>query len=226
SSLIARPIIALTPDSNARLVVAPTVVERTIAHNLSGALSGTLQNEFWLSKEMRAYSSASGMKAGLEFNETVARRLKDARLRTWPSAKPAWALNCKATPEIEQLGDIDVLAVSTDGGRVWVIEVKDLKLCRTMGEIARRLSDYRGRRNGMGQPDKMLRHLRRVAYLRSHAAELVGRLGLTEAPQVSGAMVVRSPQPMEQVQVDSPDARVVMFDDIDIIPWRAGWLVQ
>ena len=225
-SLIARPIIALTSGLNPRLVVAPAVIERTILHNLGGALSGALQNEFWSTKEMRSFSGASGKKTGLEFNKTVGHRVEEAGLRTWSSAKPAWALNCKSTPEIERLGDIDVLAVSPDGSRVWVIEVKDLKLCRTMGEIARRLSEYRGRQNDKGHPDKMLRHLRRVAYLNTHAAELVGRLGLPSAPKVSGALIVRSPQPMEQVQMATPDARVVMFDDIDAIPWREGWLVH
>jgi hypothetical protein len=222
-SLIAKPIIALTSDANPRLVVAPAVIERTMFHNLGGAMTGALQNEFWTTREMRAFSSASGMRTGLEFNETVAKHIEKFGLRTWPSAKPAWALNCKATPEVEQLGDIDVLAVSGDGSRVWVIEVKDLKLCRTMGEIARRLSEFRGRRNEKGQPDKMLRHLRRVAYLREHSARLAGRLGLRGEPQISGALIVRSPQPMEHVQVGSSDAQVVMFDDIETMPWREGW---
>lgn len=225
-SLIARPIISLTSGPNPHLVVAPAVVERTMLHNLGGALSGALQNEFWRTKEMRAFSSNYGRKTGLEFNETVATGIADAGLRTWPSAKPAWALNCKATSEIEQLGDIDVLAVSPDGGRVWVIEAKDLKLCRTMGEIARRLSEYRGHQDEKGRPDKMFRHLRRVAYLRKHASDLVGRLGLTVTPQISGAVVVHSPQPMEQIHINSPDARVVMLDDIDLIPWREGWVAQ
>lgn len=223
TSLIAKPIVALTSDNNPCLVVAPAVIERAIFHNLSGAMTGALQNEFWNTSKMRAFSSSAGGKVGLEFNETVARRIDDLGLRAWPSAKPSWALNCKATPAIEQLGDVDVLAVSADRSRVWVIEVKDLKLCRTMGEIARRLSEYRGRQNEKGRPDKMLRHIRRVAHFREHASELIGRLGLPGVPQISGALIVRSSQPMEYVQVDSADARVVMLDDIDTIPWRNGW---
>jgi hypothetical protein len=223
-SLIGRPIIAFTADEDPRLAIAPAVVQRALFHNLSGALSGSLQNEFWRTREMRAFSGASGMKEGLEFNETVTNRITNMGLRAWSSAKPAWALNCKATPEVQQLGDVDVLAVSPDGGRVWVIEAKDLKLCPTMGEIARRLSEYRGHRSEKGQPDKMLRHLQRVAYLRHHAGDLVRRLGLAGIPQISGALIVRSPQPMEQVMATSPDARVVMFDDIGVIPWAEGWI--
>ena len=225
-SLIARPIIPLSPGPNPKLVVAPAVIERALYHNLGGALTGALQNAFWSTEQMRFFSSVSGTKIGLEFNETVAEQIRALGLRAWPSAKPAWALNCKATPEIEKLGDIDVLAVTEDGTRVWVIEAKDLKLCRTMGEIARRLSDYRGRLDEKGRPDKMLRHLLRVTYLREHAAELVGRLGLPGTPEISGALIVRSPQPMEHVQVvTSPDARVVMSDDLDTIPWRRGWSI-
>jgi hypothetical protein len=222
-SLIARPIIALSSGENPLLAVAPAVIERTLFHNLGGAMSGTLQNDFWQSREMQIFSSASGTRTGLEFNDAIATRIEELGLRAWSSAKPAWALNCKATPEIEKLGDVDVLAVSPDGSRVWVIEAKDLKLCRTMGEIARRLSEYRGREDAKGRPDKMLRHLRRVAYLQEHAGELVGRLKLPRTPKISGALVVRAPQPMEHIQVSSPNARVVMYDDVGTVPWQDGW---
>jgi hypothetical protein len=60
----------------------------------------------------------------------------------------------------------------------------------------------------------MLRHLQRVSYFRDHASDLIGRLELPGVPQVSGVLVVRAPQPMEQVQTASPDATVVVLDDI------------
>lgn len=192
-------------------------------HDWSRARQGTLQNEFWSSRAMRAFTGAAGGRTGIEFNDEVAARVSQLGLKASPSAKPAWALNTRATPEVEKLGDVDVLAVSADGTRVWVIEVKDLKLCRTLGEVARRLAEYRGVTDAKGRPDKMLRHLRRVTYVREHAAALVGRLKLPAAPQISGLVVVRAPQPMAHSQVGTVDSRVVMFDDLETVPWGAGW---
>lgn len=223
ASLIARPIIVVERGEDPVLAVAPAVIERCLFHNLGGAMQGTLQNEFWKSRAMRAFTGAAGARTGIEFNDEVAARVSQLGLTAWPSAKPAWALNTKATPEVEELGDVDVLAVSADGTRVWVIEVKDLKLCRTLGEVARRLAEYRGVTGAKGRPDKMLRHLRRVTYVREHAAALVGRLKLSAPPKVSGLVVVRAPQPMAHSQIGTVDGRVVMFEDLETVPWGAGW---
>jgi hypothetical protein len=223
-SLIARPLVALSNDADPELVIAPGVVERAYAHNLNGAASGTLQNDFWQSEKMRSYASAAGAKAGLQFNELVASTMGRMGLRTWASAKPSWCLNFKNTDELKRLGDIDVLAVSPDGGKVWVIEAKDLKLCRTMGEASRRLSDYRGQFLRNGKPDKLLRHQDRVSFLRKHANRLMGPLGLDAEPVIHGALVVNAPQPMQQLHSEySADSTVVMLDHLDRVPWSIGW---
>jgi hypothetical protein len=223
-SLIARPIVAMSFDDDPELLVAPSVIERALFHNILGAMGGSLQNAFWESKAMRTFASASAEKVGLEFNQRLAEAVATFGPKTWPSAKPAWCLNCKATPAVEALGDIDVLGVSSDGLKVWVVEAKDLKLCRTLGESARRLADYRGGLSESGKPDRLLRHLRRVSFIRSHASELVGRLKLPGVPEVHGVVVVRAPQPMENKPANlSADARVVMFDDLGTIPWQQGW---
>jgi hypothetical protein len=145
-------------------------------------------------------------------------------IRAWPSVKPSWCLNEKNTPELKELGDIDVLAVSPDQCAVWVIEAKDLKLCRTLGESARRLSSYRGQRDEKGRPDALLRHLRRVEYLRTKAAHLVRRLKLSTTPHVHGVLVVNAPQPMQQLHFEySADSTVTMLDELNGVPWSAGW---
>jgi len=71
-----------------------------------------------------------------------------------------------------------------------------------------------------GKPDKMLRHLRRVAYARTHAADLARRLKLPQTPNVAGLLVVNAPQPMEAMLADdNEDARVVMLSDLDQVAW-------
>jgi hypothetical protein len=87
-------------------------------------------------------------------------------------------------------GNIDVLAVDHDRRRVWVIEAKNLRLCRTEIEIASRLVEYRGRtnrrRNGRDTPDKMLRHIRRVEFMRDNAGALCSRLKLGSLQTCTG----------------------------------------
>ena len=222
-SLIGRPLVALSGEADPELVVAPGAVERSLFHNISGAIGGTLQNEFWRSKEMRSYCGGSGHRVGKQFNRTVAGELSGLGLRAWPSAKPAWCLSQPKSEELSRLGDIDVFAVSADGRCVWVVEAKDLKMCRTMGEAARRLMTYRGEYKD-GKADDMMKHLRRVQYLRSNAGLLVERFKLPGVPRVCGVLVVNGPQPMQQLQREtSRDATVVMLDRIGTVPWAMGW---
>ncbi|MDO6415349.1 hypothetical protein Q4F19_13225 [Sphingomonas sp. BIUV-7] len=218
-SPIGRPLLALDAEPDPLLTVAPGLVERCILHNLQGAITGILQGDFWTSSRMRSYVGERGRIEGNEFNDTVAERLRGLGLTAYAAAKPAWCFNHKNTPDVAELGDFDVLALSPDGSRAWIVEAKDLKLCRTIGETARRLTDYEGRMVA-GKPDKMLRHLRRVAYARAHAADLARRLKLTQTPVVAGLLVVNAPQPMEAMRTDdNEDARVVMLSDLDQVTW-------
>jgi hypothetical protein len=222
-SLVARPLVALSKDDDPILAVAPALVERAFAHNIGGAIHGTLQGQFWHSQEMIAFAGAAGAQVGLEFNELVASRLSALGLKASPSVKPWACLNQKKTDEVERLGDIDVLACSVDGTIVWVCEAKDLKLCRTLGEAALRLSDYRGQIRS-NKPDKLLRHMRRVEYLRAHAALLGKRLRLAGTPAVHGIIIVNAPQPMEQLAYQYVhDSAVVMLDEVENVPWDTGW---
>jgi hypothetical protein len=223
-SLIGRPIVALSNEADPEVMVAPGVVERAFMHNIAGAVSGALQNDFWQSAKMRSYSGSAGARAGIEFNISVAEALSRMGLRAWPSAKPSWCLNRKNTEELKQLGDIDVLAISAEGQIVWVVEAKDLKLCRTLGEAARRLSEYRGQYTNNGKPDQLMRHLRRVDFLRANAPDLIQRLGLLSVPQVHGVLIVNAPQPMQQLQQEySMDSTAVMLTKLESIPWSKGW---
>lgn len=86
------------------------------------------------------------------------------------------------------------------------------------------MSEYRGKLTGNGKPDKLLKHLNRVAYIRSNASALVRRLGLKRVPNVHGMVVVHAPQPMEQIASDvGPDGKCVMLTDIANVPWSTGW---
>ena len=222
-SLIARPIVSLSEDDNPVLAVAPALIERAFAHNISGALSGALQSQFWESPQMIAFAGASGARTGFDFNAAVASEFEVLGLQAFPSVKPWVCLNHKKTEELKKLGDIDVLVVNSSGTVIWVCEAKDLKLCRTLGEAAQRLSEYRGVLRE-GKPDKLLRHLRRVEFLRMNSRALAKQLKLPSAPTICGAVIVSAPQPMEQLTHEyAQDSTVVMLDEIVDIPWETGW---
>lgn len=223
-SLIGRPIVAIDDDDDPLLMIAPGMVERSMMHNLAGALTGGLQNEFWSSKEMRTFASRRGDETGMAFNDDLAAELKSMGLEAFPSAQLTWCLGHQGTDAVKRLGDVDVLVLSPDRTRVWVIEAKDLKMCRTLGETARRLSEYQGIMKANGKQDSLLKHLNRVNYVRAHAADLQRRFKLTHLPQVSGMVVVGSPQPMEMIAIKGgKDAITVRTEALAQVPWNEGY---
>jgi hypothetical protein len=190
-------------------------------HNLSGAFEGSLQNRFWSSPDMVSYTGSAGDRGGMAFNDLVAGELAQLGLDATPSTKPWACLNHQATPAIKALGDIDVFVISQDRRHVWVIEAKDIKLCRTLGETARRLSSYRGLTGRKGKPDNLLKHLNRVAYIRKHVVDLAKCLKLPNVPKIHGLVVVNTPQPMVFFQINSsPDATFVRLADFATIHWQ------
>lgn len=202
-SLINRPLLAIADGPDPFLLVAPILVSDSIMYSLSGLLEGTLHNQYWTSAEARKYAGMRADVQGREFEESVAKELRTLGLTAWPRRKLSWALNEKVADE---LGDIDVLAVSADRRRVWVIEAKNLRLCRTEAEVAARLTEYRGRMvrdsKGRDKPDKLLRHIRRVQYLRQRNHLLSARIHSIAQPEVRGLLIVDAPQPINFHMLD------------------------
>jgi hypothetical protein len=215
-SIINRPLVALDETNDPKVLVAPIFIADAMMYSLSGLLDGTLNNNYWASRQARKYAGARGKDAGDAFEQTVAQKLRELKLEAFPRCKLSWALNLKVDAS---LGDIDVLAISSDRKRVWVIEAKNLRLCRSEAEIASRLFEYQGRTSlnskGVEEPDKLLRHIRRVEFLREHRHALCGRLNLVKSPTVNGLLVVDSPQPMNFYMISKvKDAESVFLDEI------------
>lgn len=216
-SLINRPLLALTNDADPMVLVAPMMISDATMYCASGLLDGALNNDFWVSAEARSYAGAKGKESGDKFETLIAERVQRRGLRAIPRCQLSNVLNQKVPPE---LGDIDVLVISADNKRVWALEAKHLRICRTEAEAAARMSDYLGRtktnRKGKEEPDKMLRHTRRVEYLRAHRQRLSSRLPGVDNPEVHGLLVVNSPQPMNFRTIDDlPDGRAIFLDELD-----------
>lgn len=214
-SLISRPLLALDNTTDPLLAIAPIMISDSMMYSYAGLQDGVLNNDYWVSESARSYAGARGDAIGAQFEEDLAEKLATAGLDATPRCKISALLNEKVPAE---LGDIDIFAVSPDRKHVWVIEAKNLKLCRTESEVSARLSLYRGRmisKGGRDKPDKMLRHLRRVAYIRDRREALMKRLKFTELPEVYGLMIVDAPQPMSVVVASvGPDGQTILADEI------------
>jgi len=68
----------------------------------------------------------------------------------------------------------------------------------------------------MQVPDALLRHIRRVQYLRERNSALCHRLELNGPPEVRGLLIVDSPQPMNFYMLNKlDDAASAYLDAID-----------
>ena len=153
---------------------------------------------------------------GEDFEKLVENRLNGLGLNARVRCSLSALLNEKVDP---QFGDIDVFAIAKDKRTVWVIEAKNLRLCRTETEVAARLSEYRGRMikdsKGREKPDKLLRHIRRVEYLRARLPALAKNLKLDGLQAVKGLLIVDAPQPMNFHMLDQlADAESLFLDAI------------
>jgi hypothetical protein len=215
-SIINRPLLALDDADDPEVLLAPMFASDGTMYSFSGLMEGTLQGKYWSSVEAISYAGARADASGNAFEETVAARLRDLELEAFAHRSLSWALNEKVDPKF---GNIDVLVVNRDRSRVWIIEAKSLKLCRTEGEVANRLAEYRGRsqinRKGKEEPDKLLRHINRVQYIRERSEALRKSLKLPAVPEVRGLLIVDAPQPMNFHMLEKfADAQSAYFDVI------------
>jgi hypothetical protein len=220
-SLISRPLLMVENAEDPLLLVAPALVMDAMMYAISGLGTGHLNNAFWQSDAARRFAGERGKASGEEFEERVAARLNELGLSATPRCKLSAVLNQKVEAE---LGDVDVLAIKADHSVVWVIEAKNLRLCRTEPEVASRLSEYRGRTlvdsKGRERPDKLLRHLRRVEYLRANRQALQKQLRLNVLPEVKGLLIFDTPQPMNFYATEGvADAQSAFLDRIDRFPF-------
>lgn len=208
----ARPLLPLDASDDPELMIAPGAVGTSLEWMTRRAFDGTLPETFWASPQMKSWSIDAAAQESAEFAEDVGRRFEALGLEVDVGVYASKILNAKVPPE---LGDIDVFALDRARKRAWIVEVKDLGLCRSQREIALRLADYAGRVKPDGRPDPMMKHLRRVRFVREQASALAKHNRLPPPVEVRGLLVVSTPQPMMVVEPADADARVVLLDDLE-----------
>ncbi len=216
-SLINRPLLAIDNEDDPTVLVSPIIVSDAIMYSFSGLYEGVLQGKYWTSSEARKFAGLMANAAGEKFEDIVEARLRNLGLDTRKRCRLSALLNDKVDPKY---GDIDVFVVPQHKKTVWVIETKNLSLCRTESEVAARLSEYRGQMvvdsKGRKKPDKLLRHIQRVQYLRDRRDRLAKTLKLEQVPEVKGLIIVDVPQPMNFHMLEElPDATSAFLDAIN-----------
>ncbi len=185
-SLMLKPVLVLSHEPNPKLVYGVRQLDMGVHYAATLLEEGVWPKERLTSDAARTYVDGEANRRGLEFESEIATLVGDA----------GWQAIEHVTPGRlgagRQLGDVDVLAISSDGCLWWVIECKWFGAARTPREIASWLQDFRGRPG-----DKLDKHLRRVAWVREHRASIATRLGLAVVPdRVVGKIVTTSPVPL------------------------------
>ncbi|MEB2848098.1 hypothetical protein [Endobacterium cereale] len=127
------------------------------------------------------------------FNEKVAQRVRAIGWEAQANLSDGRILNRTKNPAF---GDVDVLAWNADRQRVLIIECKDLSFDKTLGEIARRLSNYRGVTKDSGKRDDLRKHLDRCEDIEANLPSLSAFVGF-EVKCVERVLLFSEPTPIQ-----------------------------
>lgn len=212
-SLISRPIIRLSNADNSRYLITPAVVRNGAAKIIDYCLNGGYDAKDFPRGRMRSWIGAAENKRGHEFNAKVSDRLRELGWQTKPNIKLTEILNDKLD---RNYGDIDVLA--WNGERILVIECKDLELAMTVGDIARQIHEFRGVDGLNGKPDRLKKHLARIAVLRDRMDAVRKYTESVDSGEVESCLVFSEIVPMAFSELaDKKGVRISVFEDLAAI---------
>lgn len=209
-SLISRPIIRLSNDGNPRYLIAPGIVRDGAAKVIQYCLKGDYDAKDFPRGRMRSWIGAAENRRGHEFNEQVSNALRELDWNTKPNVKLTEILNVKLDHDY---GDIDVLAWR--GKRILAIECKDLELAMTVGDIARQVHEFRGEDGLNGKPDRLKRHLTRIAILKSRMDVVRRYTRSPDASEIEACLVFSDIVPMSFSELAEQRAvRISVFESL------------
>ena len=196
-SLVSRPILQLEEVDDPRLLLSPSSIRNSFGYIVSGTHSGTFDRSFYSTPAMKDKwrgKAASGHK----HTQNVADVLSD----------DGWNVDVEVTlPKIlnrkmdRDYGDVDVLAFRNNSSDVFVIECKDISFAANETMIAHQLSEYQGVIAKDGKPDKLKKHLDRVAKLNEHVEAVGSYLGISK-PNIKSALVSSGLVPLQYAKIE------------------------
>ena len=198
-SLVHRPIVQLTDAEDSPCLCTPEAVRMGLALRLSRTYGAVYDDQVFESQQMRAWIGERRNQLGHEFTESVADVLRKAGWECWIERQPPEILGRKLDRDY---GDVDILACDRRSARTLVVECKNLFVAKTPGEIAKQIGEFRGKLDKNGRPDRLLRHLQRVALLREHPKDVARYVGLEETT-IESVLVFRNRVPIEFIDDDA-----------------------
>jgi hypothetical protein len=191
-SVARRPLIRLSEDEDADVLVAPGIVRESLASTVINMYDGNYEVARLSSRAMRRWAGKIANENGKKFQEEVAEKLRELGWIARTNVKFGEVLG--RDPH-DDAGDIDVLAWRSDG-RIALLECKRLNLAKTPSEVAKQLSKFRGVGDATGIPDLLARHLNRWKIARENTAAFATFTRISAAVPVAG-LVFSNTVPMQ-----------------------------
>jgi hypothetical protein len=199
-SLLRRPIIEVSLESDPQLIVSPMLVREAVSYLLENSYAGHFPPEFFQTLEMRCFQQAAVDRRSSRFVADTAQAMMQCGFKTRRNVK----MTELGGPE--ELGDIDVLAWRAAPTPLVVIqECKAMRNARSTSEILAQLDQFRGEAD-----DLLAKHQRRLRWLKVNLESLPAITGLSDFA-ISGAVVTSHRVPMQFVP-DSDTTKPVYVD--------------
>lgn len=212
-SLVTRPIIIFDDIEEAECIIAPAMVVENLIKFATDARTGAFDQKFFRDKEpMFKWIGMINGREGEAFNEVVAENFRNLGWKAISNQSDGQLLNRKKDP---LFGDVDVFAWNEDTKRVLVIECKDLSFDKTIGEISKRLKNYRGVKKNNGKRDDLLKHIDRCDQLEKALNKLEKTTGFA-VEGIERVLLFSQSTPMQFSDITEKfSIKILTLDEID-----------